>query len=259
MTGADKPRVLLTDDEPLVARLYSRAVEAAGYESHFAPDGETAFEKIVEAAPDLLVTDLNMPGLGGDALAERILQRGLKTFPIILMTADDTASLLESGVRSGVDDFMVKGMPFDRFRARLAHWIEGPHKGLPAHIRADARESIGRRPPPSPPIERLHGDLDWLSARAGVVVRDLLSREGADYGTRPVEALRLLGVIDGTLALLARSNGLAQLRRLETTTAVVAGLDSARQTQLQPLLARFEQVARDATFRHAAQSLKLRL
>ncbi len=254
-----KKSVLLADDEPLVARLYARAVEASGYQARFAGDGESAYEKIVEAPPDLLVTDLNMPGLGGDALAERILRRGLKTFPIILMTADDTSSLLEAGVRSGVDDFMVKGMPFVQFRARLKHWIDGPFDGLPAHIRADARESIGRRPPPSPPIARLHGDLEWLVSRAAVVVNDLLSREDVHFGERPVERVRLLGVIDGTLALLARSNGLAQLRRLETVSALVNGMGEVRMAQLQPLLKRFEQVARDATFRHAAQSLKLSL
>lgn len=255
MTG----RVLLADDEPLVARLYGRAVEAAGYEPVFAYDGEQAFEAVVERAPDMLVTDLNMPGLSGDKLAARILERGLKTFPVMLMSADDNLALIEAGVRSGVDDFLVKGASFDRFQARLHLWIDGPFAGLPAHVRSEAREAFGRRPPPAPLIDRLHGSLDWLIDRTVIVIEDLLSAEVEDFGARPVERLRLLGVIDGVLALLARSNGLAQMRRPETMTGVVNRLDAERREALRPLLERFEVVARDATFRHAAQSLRLAL
>ncbi|MEM8827004.1 MAG: response regulator, partial [Pseudomonadota bacterium] len=92
-------KVLLADDEALVARLYARAVEVAGHEPSVVTDGEAAFQAIVDDPPALLLTDLNMPGLSGDRLAARLLERGLKTFPIILMSADDTTALVVAGVR----------------------------------------------------------------------------------------------------------------------------------------------------------------
>ena len=250
--------VLLVDDERLVAKLYGRAVESAGYAATLFGDAESAFERIVEREPKLLITDLNMPGLSGHALAERILERGLKSFPIILMSADDTVDLIKAGVAAGVDDFLVKGVGFDRFRARLDHWLKGPFIGLPAHVRLAARDSLARSGAPDAPIERLHGSLERIAARAAITVADLLDVVGPEYGRGAVEAVRLIGVIDGVVALLARSNGLAQIRRLEAITAVIDRLGAPWATRLQPHVARLEAIARDATFRHAAQSLRLR-
>lgn len=250
--------VILVDDERLVAKLYGRAVEAAGYQATLLGDGETAFRRVVEKEPDLLVTDLNMPGLTGYALAERIMDRGLKTFPIILMSADDTGELIKAGVASGIDDFLVKGVSFDRFRMRLDHWLNGPFIGLPVHVRTAARDSLARSGTPDSPIEILHGSIERLAGRASVTVADLLDVVGPEFGRSAAEAVRLLGVIDGVLALLSRSNGLAQLRRLEAILAVSAALGEPWQSRLAPHIERLEAVARGATFRHAAQSLRLR-
>lgn len=250
--------VILVDDERLVAKLYGRAVESAGYRATLFGEGESAFRRVIEQEPDLLITDLNMPGLSGYALAERIMERGLKSFPIILMSADDTAELIKAGVASGVDDFLVKGVGFDRFRARLDHWLKGPFIGLPAHIRVAARESLARSGAPDAPIAQLHGSLTRITGRAAVTVADLLDAVGPDFGRTTVEAIRLLGVIDGVLALLARSNGLVQLRRLEAIVAVAEQVGEPWQARLLPHIGRLEAVARDATFRHAAQSLRLR-
>lgn len=250
--------VILVDDERLVAKLYGRAVEAAGYQATLFGDAESAFRRVVEKEPSLLVTDLNMPGLSGYGLAERIMERGLKSFPIVLMSADDTAELIKAGVASGIDDFLVKGVSFDRFRARLDLWLKGPFIGLPAHVRTAARESLARSGTPDAPIEHLHGSIERLAARAAVTVADLLDAVGPQFGRGATEAVRLLGVIDGVLALLSRSNGLAQLRRLEGIVAVAEALGAPWQARLQPHIERLEALARDATFRHAAQSLRLR-
>jgi DNA-binding response OmpR family regulator len=137
--------VILVDDERLVAKLYGRAVEAAGYQATLFGDAESAFKHITQREPALLVTDLNMPGLSGYALAERIMERGLKHFPIILMSADDTAELIKAGVASGIDDFLVKGVGFDRFRARLDHWMKGPRTSALRRVRA-LRGAVRRKP-----------------------------------------------------------------------------------------------------------------
>ncbi len=250
--------VILVDDERLVANLYGRAVEAAGYKVTVFSDGESAFKRVVEREPALLVTDLNMPGLNGFALAERILERGLKTFPVVLMSADDTADLIKIGVAAGVDDFLVKGVSFDRFRSRLDLWMQGPFVGLPAHIRTAARDSFIRVGAGSAPIERLHGSIDKLVGRAAVTVLDLLDVVGPEYGRANIEAARLLGVIDGVLGLLARSNGLAQLRRLEAIVDVAAALGDPWHSRLKPQIEKLEALSRDATFRHASQSLRLK-
>ena len=68
-------RVLLVDDEPLLLRLGRRALEEAGHHVETAETGEEALEILDEAAPDLLVSDMAMPGMDGAALAQAAVAR----------------------------------------------------------------------------------------------------------------------------------------------------------------------------------------
>ncbi len=252
------PDVMLVDDERLVARLYARAIEAAGGHAVLFEDGASAFEAIVAQPPALLITDLNMPGLSGLELVERLYARDLKCFPVVLMSADDNMALLQAGVDAGVDDFFVKGIPFQRFMARMQHWLTSPLHGVPAHVRAATSDSLIRAPLGDAPMQRLHDGLDRFVGRTALVVEDMLSLAPADFGRTDSDLLRLLGVIDGTLALLARSNGLAQLRRVEAVAGVLAELPEALAARAATHLPDYGDVAAEATFRHAAQTLVLR-
>jgi two-component system cell cycle sensor histidine kinase/response regulator CckA len=68
------PAVLVVDDEPLVLHLMERVLAGAGYQVQSAPDGLSALGLVSQwsAPPDLLITDLRMPGLNGYELARRI-------------------------------------------------------------------------------------------------------------------------------------------------------------------------------------------
>ena len=68
-------RVLLVDDEPLLLRLGRRALEEAGHQVSTAETGEEALEMLDDAAPDLLVSDMAMPGMDGAALATAAVAR----------------------------------------------------------------------------------------------------------------------------------------------------------------------------------------
>ncbi len=250
--------VMLVDDERLVARLYARAITAAGAQPLLFENGEAAFDAIVSQPPALLITDLNMPGMSGLDLVERLKGRELKRFPVVLMSADDNMALLQAGIAAGVDDFFVKGIPFQRFIARLRHWLDGAWPGVPDHVRAATSDSLIRAPMGDAPMQRLHDGLDRFIGRTALVAEDMLSLVPADFGGAESDILRLLGVIDGMLALLARSNGLAQFRRVEAVAAVLRQLPFALARRAEALLPRYDMVAATATFRHAAQSLILR-
>lgn len=68
-------RVLLVDDEPLLLRIGRRALEDAGHQVTTAETGEEALELLDDAAPDLLVSDMAMPGMDGAALAKAAVAR----------------------------------------------------------------------------------------------------------------------------------------------------------------------------------------
>ena len=81
-------RILLVDDEPMVRRVLRLSLEKAGYAVDTASNGQEALMKIKAAAPDALITDIEMPLMDGRALCESLeLDLPDRKFPIFLATS----------------------------------------------------------------------------------------------------------------------------------------------------------------------------
>ena len=80
------PIILVVDDDPTVRTLISRVLTRAGYQVAEADDGLSALEQIAVSRPALVLTDLMMPRMPGDALIAQVRQ-GPDPIPCILMTA----------------------------------------------------------------------------------------------------------------------------------------------------------------------------
>lgn len=105
-------RLLVVDDEPNLLRAVAACLNAEGYEVSTARSGRDALVQLAEAVPDLVVSDIRMPGMDGYQLA-RQLRGAPRTalVPIVFLTAkDDTADRIE-GFRAGVDAYLTK--PFE--------------------------------------------------------------------------------------------------------------------------------------------------
>ena len=89
------PTVLVVDDEPALASLLSLLLGDEGYEVRCAHDGEAALAEAARRPPDVVVTDLMMPGMGGAEPARRLRARGI---PVVLLTAAG-AGVAVPGVR----------------------------------------------------------------------------------------------------------------------------------------------------------------
>ncbi|MGZ4105046.1 MAG: response regulator, partial [Actinomycetota bacterium] len=72
-------RILVVDDEEQIRRAVGRALSARGYDVTAVEDGEQALLVVERAAPDLIVLDLNLPGIDGVTVARRV--RGLSGVP----------------------------------------------------------------------------------------------------------------------------------------------------------------------------------
>ena len=252
------PHVLLVEDERLVARLYARAIEAAGYEAELAGDGEEALDRIAARAPALIISDLNMPGMSGIDLARRLSAPGPKRIPMILMSGEDGQALLQEGLNAGFDDFLVKGASFAELGGRIRLWLDSAAPpGLPGHIRFAAQAALERAAPSANPIQRLNAPLDRLVGRAACLTAAMLKKAPTGFGDDEVQQLRLTGVIDGLVAALVRSNPLGQLRRVDAVLAVVMQLGDEWLDRLSPFLADLDRMGGDMTFRHAAQGFSL--
>jgi DNA-binding response OmpR family regulator len=98
--------ILVVDDEPKIVRLAQDYLEKGGFRVQPVYDGASVLAAVRQARPDLIVLDLNLPGMDGLDVC-RALRRELDT-PIIMLTAraDETDRLI--GLELGADDYIVK-------------------------------------------------------------------------------------------------------------------------------------------------------
>ena len=82
------PKVLLIDDDSALLDALSLAFEDAGHDVVTAPDGLRGFDAVKTAAPDAVVSDVNMPGLDGFALCKKLRDAGHRV-PLVLLTSRD--------------------------------------------------------------------------------------------------------------------------------------------------------------------------
>ncbi|HEX5884751.1 MAG TPA: response regulator transcription factor [Pyrinomonadaceae bacterium] len=105
-------RLLVVDDEPNLLRAVAACLKAEDYEVSTARSGHEALMQLAGAVPDLIISDIRMPGMDGYKLA-RQLRGSPRTalVPIIFLTAkDETADRIE-GFRAGIDAYLTK--PFE--------------------------------------------------------------------------------------------------------------------------------------------------
>jgi len=106
-----KPHLLIVDDEPNVRRVLSTLLEQAGYATKRAASGEQALQLVRAQDPDLVITDLKMPGMGGMELLGR-LQASFPEIPVLVLTAHGTVANAVEAMKRGAHDFLTK--PFDK-------------------------------------------------------------------------------------------------------------------------------------------------
>jgi two-component system KDP operon response regulator KdpE len=127
MTLAAPLRVLVVDDEPAILRFLRTSLRAEGYDIVEAETGEAALAEIRRRAPDIVMLDLGLPGLGGLEVIRR-LREGGSVVPIVVLTSrSDEAGKVEA-LDLGADDYVTKPFGMDellaRMRAALRHRLQ---------------------------------------------------------------------------------------------------------------------------------------
>ena len=106
-SGSAKPHVLLVDDEPAARSGLKILLEQEGFSVAVADGGEEALERFGEHPPDVVITDLKMPGMDGIELTGRLHELE-PTLPVIVVTAFGEVSTAVAAVRAGSNDFLTK-------------------------------------------------------------------------------------------------------------------------------------------------------
>jgi DNA-binding response OmpR family regulator len=111
-------KILLVDHDQELVEPVSRALLRAGYEVVSALDGERALDLVASARPDLIVLDVELPGIDGFEVCRRV--RLDSQVPIIVLTPRDDEDDVMRGFRLGVDDYVIKPYSARLLVARVA-------------------------------------------------------------------------------------------------------------------------------------------
>ncbi len=113
----DLRRILVVDDEPQIRLILHRALAKQGYEVVTADDGATALETFRIWPPDLVVTDLSMPGMNGLELCRQL--SAISDVPIIVLTVKGEEHIKVEALDAGADDYVTKPFGMDELLARF--------------------------------------------------------------------------------------------------------------------------------------------
>jgi two-component system alkaline phosphatase synthesis response regulator PhoP len=109
-----KTKILLVDDELDVLDILSKKLEAAGFLTVRASDGNEGLRKTWEEKPDLVLLDIMMPNKDGfTMLCDLQSNERLRNIPVIMVSAKSEADSLFEGQRLGAMDYLIKPIDFD--------------------------------------------------------------------------------------------------------------------------------------------------
>jgi DNA-binding NarL/FixJ family response regulator len=114
-------RLLVVDDDPGLLRAVAETLRAEGYEVTTARRGADALVCVAESLPDLIVSDIRMPGMDGYELVRNLRASArTKLIPIVFLTAKDEIADRIAGFRTGVDAYLTKPFEPDELVAVVA-------------------------------------------------------------------------------------------------------------------------------------------
>jgi CheY-like chemotaxis protein len=120
------PRVLVVDDHPANMKLLSFLLEDNGYEVRSAPDATAALERLRDFRPDLILMDLQLPGMDGCALTRLLRQDAANQNTVVLaVTASAMKGDEERALAAGCDGYITKPIDTRDLPALLASYLRG--------------------------------------------------------------------------------------------------------------------------------------
>ena len=147
-----RPKVLLVEDEPALARGLSDMLAANGVDVQVATDGQAGLDAALAGGADLMLLDVMLPGVNGFEICRAVRQHGLDA-PILMLTAKGQEEDVVLGLNLGADDYITK--PF-----------------RPAELLARVRALLRRRRTPSPVCQFGECEIDLAARR--------VRRQGSD-------------------------------------------------------------------------------
>ena len=178
--------ILVVDDEPQIRRVLRSTLTTRGYVITEAKTGEEALEWMRKERPDLVLLDINMPGMGGVEACREI--RRASDAPIIMLTVRNAERDKVAALDAGADDYIVKPFGIEELLARIRAALRrySPGDGLPPFVSKDLAIDFDARQVTA------HGRDVHLTPKEYDVLKHLVANQG-----KPLTHRRLLQAVWG--------------------------------------------------------------
>ncbi len=168
-------RLLLVDNEPVLARALARGLTAEGFAVDVRTDGPSGLQQALDEAYDLVLLDVMLPGMSGYDVVRRMRAQGVWA-PVLMISAKDGEHDQADGLDVGADDWLTKPFSFVVLVARVRALLRRAAPPRPAVLRAGSLEldpAARKVQLDGRPVELTTRELallEYLVRRAGQVV-----------------------------------------------------------------------------------------
>ena len=183
MSGA---KILVVDDEPQIRRVLRSTLSARGYVIAEAGGGDAALQSLSKERPDLVLLDMNMPGMDGIEACREI--RRSSDAPIIMLTVRSAERDKVAALDAGADDYVVKPFSIEELLARIRAALRryGPADAVPPFVARDLTVDFANR------VVTAGGQPVHLTPKEYEVLKHLIVNQG-----KPLTHRRLLQAVWG--------------------------------------------------------------
>jgi len=163
-------RILIVDDDPWIRRMVATVLERRSHEVDTAGDGQEGLEKALAGKPDLVITDVLMPGMDGWALVRALRSNPeMALVPVIFLTALNKDEDRILGFRLGADDYLAKPFRFEELDLRV-------EKAL--RVASRMRHKVEQQQHQDETMPGFRGDLAQLGVSAVLTVLEMERKSG---------------------------------------------------------------------------------
>jgi DNA-binding response OmpR family regulator len=113
-------RILVAEDDAVSRRVLEAVLERMGHECEVTADGDQAWARMADGAPDVLITDWMMPGLAGPDLCRKVRKAYGESVYVVMLTALSGEAHVRAAMDAGADDFLTKPLDRNQLAMRLA-------------------------------------------------------------------------------------------------------------------------------------------
>jgi two-component system KDP operon response regulator KdpE len=197
-------KILVVDDEQQITRVLLKGLQAAGFQVRVSNDGRSGLEAFRSWLPDLVITDLSMPGFDGIELCSRIRQ--LSEVPILVLSVRDDEATKVKALDLGADDYVAKPFGMAELTARVRALLRRSTPSAPS----DSEIQVGDfRIDPQQRLVEVNGAPVHLTPKEFDLIQFFVANRGkvlthrailsAIWGTNSAEQNEYLRVFVGNL------------------------------------------------------------